>query len=951
MGSTLLTVLRKSVNYTWCGCLLISAIPVFGASPTNQGQSGYINMPSAVTEADGTFSLGYSYDKPYGNLWATATVLPWLQVSGLYTSISGIQGIFAPGVGTNYGRYKDKAIEAKLRLWQEGEFLPSIAVGVNDPTGTGLFQGKYIVATKTFGQTKNIEASIGYGHKRPEGIFAGARWRPEALPHWALVAEYDANNYPKDFSASQTFAGERRKGPAVGVEYRWGWLGVQVARNRKNPSINAYVTIPFAEREYVPKIFEPAYFQPKDAPPKASIVQWQQNPSYGSALADALSRQDFKNVRVEQKGNTLNLALTNSRISNMGRAVGRAARTAVAFAPEGTRSLRITYTVQEQPFATYEFLDIEKLTDYLNSKINRDAFLQTVAVRYARPDDRITLDHSGLLAGVADGDGLGVRVGKDGNIVQLSSEDREANRFKIVPKFGVFLNDPSGAFRYELLANGNYDKRIGEGLYFNSAVQLTLFENVSGVTQESNSELPHVRSDIANYKRGGKFKIQRLLINQYLNPAEHWYARVSGGLYEEMFGGVGGQVLYAPKDNRWAADVELDALKQRGYRGLFDQRDYRTVTAIGSLHYRLPYDTTATLRAGRFLAKDVGVRMELKRHFLSGIEAGAWYTKTNGNDVQSPGAIGAPYHDKGIFLSIPLGAALPLDSQAVAGFSLSPWTRDVGQQVLSPGDLYDNLEKPRRDLSTADGLGNFAERADEKNLPAVNPPPQTIPNLWPNFQRRLQDSSSALPEPSDFVKNTGIAAGAVLLGAIADKKADHFFKNHANSRVVHGWDKVGKAGPYVAIGAAGLAFALGDNRLKNTGLIALESVAIAEGATTALKYAVNRARPSEELGSLKHSGDKRGNSSFPSGHSTAVFAAITPFAQEYNAPWLYGVAGFASAGRVAGREHWVSDAVAGGVIGYAVGSWLWQAQRNDSKYAFSINPGQKAIDVSWHKAY
>jgi hypothetical protein len=70
-----------------------------------------------------------------------------------------------------------------------------------------------------------------------------------------------------------------------------------------------------------------------------------------------------------------------------------------------------------------------------------------------------------------------------------------------------------------------------------------------------------------------------------------------------MYRGVGGQVLYLPKDSRWAADLTVDALEQRGYKGWFDKRDYRTVTALGALHYRLPYDITVTARAGRFLAR------------------------------------------------------------------------------------------------------------------------------------------------------------------------------------------------------------------------------------------------------------------------------------------------------------------------------------------------------------
>lgn len=948
----MLTVLRKSIKYTWCGCLVFGSAQVIGATPTIGGQSGYINMPSASVEADGTFSMGYGYDSPYGELWATATILPFLQVTGRYVSISGIAGFTSdindPRFG--YGRYKDKVIDAKLKLWDETAWLPSVAVGTTDLLGTQLFKGQYVVASKTFGPSNNLEASLGYGHKRPDGLFAGARWRPDNMPNWAVVAEYDANDYAKDFNADKTFAGERRKGPSLGVEYRWGWLGVQAARHRDHSSINAFVSIPFADKEYIPKIYEPAYFQEKEAGARPSIDEWQNDAGHGAALVQALAKQDYKNIRIELKGHALHLTLTNSRISNLGRAVGRAARTALALAPAGISTLRITYTKREQPVATYEFLDLNQLNDYLAMKSDRRAFLATVLVRYPNRDDIIHDDQAGMLAGIKDNAGLDVLLGQDGHVVQISSEDREANRFKVVPKLGFFFNDPSGALRYELSAAANYDKRLAEGLYLNSALGLTIAESVSGVTQASNSLLPHVRSDVAEYKRGNRFKLNRLLLNKYVTLDERWYGRVSGGIYEEMFSGVGGQVLYLPKDSRWAADLSVDALQQRDFKGWLGRQDYQTVSALGALHYRLPYDITATARVGRFLAKDVGVRAEFKRRFQSGIEVGAWYTRTDGKDTTSPGTVASPYHDKGIFLSIPLGSMLANDSQASAGFAIAPWTRDVGQMVASPGDLYEIMENSRRDITTADGLGNFAERADEKDHPAVNPPLKTFGNPLPVMRMRLEDSSSKLPAAPDFAKGAGLAAGAVLVASLGDKKFGEFFKDHAGARLVRGWDKVGKAAPLVAIGAAGIALAMGDDRMQNTGLIALQSVAGAVGAGTVLKYAVARARPEDERGAWARA-PSRSNSSFPSGHAAVTFAAVTPFAKEYDAPWLYGVAALGSMGRVAGRQHWVSDVVGGGVLGYAISSWLWQAQRDGSNYAIAVNPGPGEIGVTWQKSY
>lgn len=949
------TVFRNSSKISLFGTLVFSTANVFASTPGMQGQSGYINMPSAWVEPDGTFSAGYSAESPYTSAWVSATFLPFLQVTGRYVSLANIAPFGSssvdPRYGKGYGRYKDKVLDAKLNIWQESKALPAISIGATDLLGTELFKGQYVVATKTFGASNNFEASIGYGNKRPSGLFAGARWVPMSMPHWAFVAEYDANDYNKDFRAAETGAASRKNGPSVAVEYRWGWLGAQVARNRDRFSANAYVSIPFSEREFIPKIYEPKPFDSKNAPARVSAAEWLKDGSHGAELVQALVRQDFKNVRVVLEEGALKLTVTNNRIANMGRAVGRAARTALAFAPSGTHRIQVTYTRLEQPIATYDFLDLQRLTDYLTGLANRDAFLQTVAVRYAQPDDKIEDDRHGLLAAVKDqDDGLAVRVGRDGETVQVLSEDREANRFKVQPKMSFFFNDPSGALRYELWAAINYDRRLGEGLYLNSDLKLTALENVSTVTQPSNSLLPHVRTDIAEYKRGGRFKLNRLLLNKYMLPEERVYARVSGGFYEEMYRGFGGQVLYLPKDSRWAADVSADALQQRGLKGWFDKRDYKTVTGFASLHYKLPYDLTATARAGRFLAKDGGVRFEFKRRFQSGVEIGAWYTRTNGHDITNPGSPTNPYYDKGVFLSVPLNIMLPMDSQNTASVGLSPWTRDVGQMVASPGDLYDMVEQPRRDLTTYDGLGNFAERADERNLPAVNPPVRPMVNPWPEFRWRLEQAASTTPTLPQWAQGAVIAGGTLAAGALLDKPVDRFMTKHQGSSGLRAWANVGKALPVALAGASGAAVLFGDARMENMGWISLQAIAGAAAVSVATKHVVGRARPSENLGQWSKT-TNRSDASFPSNHASVAFAAVTPFAQEYDAPWLYCLAAVGSLGRTASRQHWVTDVATGGLLGYAIGGWLWKAQRNDTKSQFALNPGPHSLGVAWAGSY
>jgi hypothetical protein len=304
----------------------------------------------------------------------------------------------------------------------------------------------------------------------------------------------------------------------------------------------------------------------------------------------------------------------------------------------------------------------------------------------------------------------------DGDVVSFRSEGPGIGGFKLSPKVAFYFNDPSGALRYDVFLLGTYRKELLKRLFFEGALRLTVLEDVSDVNNPSNSLLPHVRSDVAEYKRqGNALKLERLLLNQYFWPMERVYARASAGYYEEMFGGAGGQVLYLPRSGKWAVDVAADWVKQRDFEGGFGFRDYSTLTGLVSLHAKLPLlpGTTGTVRVGRFLAEDEGVRVELKRRFQSGIEVGFWYTRTNGDDITPPGSPNDPYYDKGIFVSIPLSPLMLKDTQAVSEISLSPWTRDVGQMVVSPGDLYDQFERPVRNLKERDGMTRLGDYDDD----------------------------------------------------------------------------------------------------------------------------------------------------------------------------------------------------------------------------------------------
>ena len=685
-------------------------------------------------------------------------------------------------------------------------------------------------------------------------------------------------------------------------------------------------------------------------PPRPRLAQWNSDDEPRKRMLQALLRQDFKNVRIATESDRLVVVLTNARISEMSRAVGRAARTIVALSPIETREIRITYTVADQAFATYEFVDVQRLQRYFNGQIGRPELADYVNVTFAEPgSEDVPAERDDVLLALENERKSTFFDQTEGDIYSFRTESSSLSRFKISPKFGLYLNDPSGAFRYDTYLQANYDYNISKGFFLNTAARVTLLENVSDVSQDSNSTLPHVRSDIAEYYDHKAPKITKIMFNKYFHPDERVYARASAGIYELMYAGAGGQILYHPQSERWAADLTTDWLKQRDFSGYFGFRDYQTVTALAAIHYYMPYyGLTGTVRAGRFLARDNGVRVEIKRRFASGFEIGGWYTLTDGNDITTPGSPSKPYNDKGIYGSIPLTAMLTRDTQVTSAFSLAPWTRDVGQMVQSPGDLYDMVERPLANVRDQDGLVHFGDLDDDSYRP--DPPNALQENTnWPAFRFYLENlGPSVISDDALLLMVGGIAA--VGLSYAVDDKVDKWARDHRDDRVNKGAGDLGKFATLGVLGATAFAaLDRDDPRLAQTSVTSLQSAAIGLAASLAGKYAVGRARPDLNLGKgdFDPGGRDRRNASFPSDLTTVAWAAVTPYAKEYDTPWLYGVAALANIGRVAERKHWFSDTVAGSFLGYGIGSLMWTLNKERQKGDPTVNVTAAGVQVSW----
>lgn len=249
--------------------------------------------------------------------------------------------------------------------------------------------------------------------------------------------------------------------------------------------------------------------------------------------------------------------------------------------------------------------------------------------------------------------------------------------------------------------------------------------------------------------------------------------------------------------------------------------------------------------------------------------------------------------------------------------------------ALSTADLANRGEAARADEALYLAKGEVGDGGGEP----VRPSPFGQQDLTGNLPLKL-----------------AIGLGAVLVSSSLDDSGERFGRRHGDGKLARGMTQVGNALPVVALGVAGAAaFASDDPRLRRTGVASLQAGGGAVLGTVGLKYVIGRARPDTGAGPGSFDPFRGGdsNSSMPSGHTAAIWGAVTPFAKEYDAPWLYGVAALTNYARVADRKHWVSDTVAGSLIGYFLGDIAWRWNRSATGTSSQVYVSPNGVAFNW----
>ncbi|HXL98924.1 MAG TPA: YjbH domain-containing protein [Rhizomicrobium sp.] len=342
-------------------------------------------------------------------------------------------------------------------------------------------------------------------------------------------------------------------------------------------------------------------------------------------------------------------------------AIGRLARVLLATTPASVESMRLVAVVSGVP---------QQEVDVLRAPLERMFTQQAdpIEIQQAITLKPPPLDHPLLDA--------------------AQSDSYPRFTWSLSPIFRQELFDPNEPLQVQLLAAAGGKVEIVPGLAINTQLEGNIYNDFK--FSPSNSLLPHVRSDFAEYLKHGENGIANLYASYDTRFAPDVFFEVRAGYLEDMFGGGGVQALWRPEGLRWAVGVDVYDVWQRNFDRLFGFRNYHVVTGHVNVYYQSPwYDLNFSVHAGRYLARDYGTTFEVTREFSTGVEIGAFATFTNVPFAK----FGEGSFDKGIVIHIPLGWALPFNTQSAYDLDLRPLTRDGGQRLENDDSLYEETRR------------------------------------------------------------------------------------------------------------------------------------------------------------------------------------------------------------------------------------------------------------------
>ncbi|MDA9876133.1 YjbH domain-containing protein [Gammaproteobacteria bacterium] len=676
-------------------------------SYSNYGTTGLIQMPSARFHEAGSLGLSWSSNDPYLRGSLIAYPFSWFEAAYGYTDINNaLYSNVASFSGSQ--SYKDKGFDVKIKLLNESQYLPSIAMGVRDLAGSGTFEGEYLALSKFY---KNMDFTIGVGW----GDLSHGGYRN---PLTKISDQFQKRTFVEggqggEFSAQRYFSG--RMGIFGGVEVFIP--NTKGLRFKIEYDSTTYLDEAFGRgRESSPFAFEPV----KDTESRINF-----------GLVYPISN-NFQVKASFVKGNTYNIGF--SYVLSLGKKNKKIKRTDPHVPVKSKEIIKKVNASNDLYFyrnvkTSLEDREIFLQKASLDGEIFSLAYSQMIHAshsravgRVARVLDEISPDNVKTFNIVNVNAGMGlssVTIDRElfskyseGNVHNLAFKgiDIHGTKYKtkkykynpinpypinflrVEPALRSQIGGPDGFFFGDLRLSFNAETLFSRSLTLITQVSYGLYDNMGSLQLASNSIIPHVRTDVVKYLNAGRneFNLDRVQLNFFQNPTKNLYYKISGGILEQMFSGVGGEVLYKPFNKNYAIGADAFSVQQRGYDGLLTLLDYKATTGHINFYYREPRSKILfVLKGGKYLAGDSGVTFDFSRRFKSGLVTGIFFSRT---DI-SKREFGEGSFDKGFYFSIPIDVFTSKYNKRFFSWGLKPLTRD-GAAILNHGfHLYGVTEQ------------------------------------------------------------------------------------------------------------------------------------------------------------------------------------------------------------------------------------------------------------------
>lgn len=664
-------------------------------SAGDYGGVGLLQTPTARMNSQGEFTINYSDTQEYRRLAATMQLFPWLEATARYTDIRYRLYSNDPGFSGDQ-TLKDKGFDAKLLMWQESQWLPQVALGFRDLAGTGIFAGEYVVANKRFGDF-DFSAGIGWGYlgrrdniknpfceiadrmctrpggftgsggkfevdqwfRGPAALFGGVQY-DTPIKGLTLKAEYDPNDYQQDNAGRPIIVDSAWN---FGAHYNYSDnLSFSAGYQRGNTFSFGFTLRTNFNTMYTPKV--------EAAPRKAQLAQ-----SPTSSIDDVDFDQLKARLYLESGFVVTDVAKDDSIVTFYGY------QSKYRDAEHGVdRAARVLADTLPEDISRYEFATLQDGFALNQYNVNAEQFKRAYrgeAAAYTETTDAISASN--------------VRRGSQ-RIFQR--EQPEPLSYGMRPFLSQSFGSAETFYFYQLglLASAQY--QVDDNLIVTGKMGINLLNNFDQFNYLIDSypeTLPRVRTRIREYAIGGDVWLDELTAHYTHQFGDNHYALASVGYFERMFAGAGAEYLYRPLYSDFAFGVDLNYVKQRDPYSFFGIEDYGVVTGHASMYWDIPYlsndpnqQSTLIVRAGRFLAEDVGTHIEFKHTFASGITAGAYAALTN----VSAEEYGEGSFTKGFYLTIPFDVLFEQSSRTTGGIGWSPLFRDGGQMLYRNRQLY-----------------------------------------------------------------------------------------------------------------------------------------------------------------------------------------------------------------------------------------------------------------------